>query len=258
MSTRAATAVAMRNEDFRMMDLSGQRSQRENNAGEINNSKILTFRTTDGKTEAVIVNNNIAYRFVKRFSDILLSLVALIVLSPVLLITALAIKMEDHGPCLFRQERSGLNGTVFSMYKFRSMRVGAAEEHKDLVKFNELDGPAFKMKNDPRITKVGHILRKYSIDELPQLVNILKGEMSIVGPRPLPTYEVAQMTPQQKQRHSVKPGLTCYWQVNGINDIPFDEWMELDLKYIKEAGVWTDVKLIFKTFGAVIRGGGAY
>ncbi len=220
-------------------------------------SKIVEFKREDGKTEAVIVNQNPGYRIAKRFFDVILSLIALIVLSPVFLITAIAIKLEDGNPVIFTQERSGLNGTVFKMYKFRSMVKNAPELHKSLLDKNELDGPAFKMKDDPRITKVGKIIRKTSIDELPQLVNILKGEMSIVGPRPLPVYETEKCNEYQNQRLLVKPGLTCYWQVMGRNDIGFDEWIELDLKYINRAGLFTDLGLIIMTFGAVFSGKGA-
>ena len=217
-------------------------------------AKILKFQKENGQMETVQVNQSLAYRFIKRFFDIVLSLIALVVLSPVFLITAIAIRLEDGEPVIFTQDRIGLNGSVFKMYKFRSMRVGADKEHEELKKYNELDGPAFKMRLDPRITKVGRFIRKTSIDELPQLVNILKGEMSIVGPRPLPVYETQECTPYQKQRLKVLPGLTCYWQVSGRNDIPFDEWIEMDLRYIKEASIFTDLKLILLTFGAVIRG----
>lgn len=199
----------------------------------------------------------IGYRMAKRAFDILMSTIALVVLSPIFLITAIAIYIEDKGSVIFVQDRNGLNGEVFCMYKFRSMCMKAPEMHKELLKMNELDGPAFKLRNDPRVTKVGQFIRKTSIDELPQLVNILKGEMSIVGPRPLPTYETEQCTEYQKQRLLVKPGLTCYWQCSGRNDIPFDEWMELDLKYIQEASFWVDLKIIFKTVEAVIKGNGA-
>ena len=228
-----------------------------------NSAKILHYKKGDringinSKTETVEVNQSLAYRFIKRFFDIVLSLIALVVLSPVFLLTAIAIKIEDGAPVIFTQTRSGLNGKVFKMYKFRSMVKNAPELHKELLAKNELDGPAFKMKDDPRITKVGKIIRKTSIDELPQLINIIKGEMSIVGPRPLPVYETENCTPYQKQRLKVKPGLTCYWQVSGRNDIGFDEWIELDLKYIREASVWTDLKLIFMTFWAVFTGKGA-
>lgn len=204
------------------------------------------------------VRKNSGYAVSKRFFDVVLSVLALIVLSPVFLITAAAIYIEDKDPVIFTQERNGLNGKTFRMYKFRTMCVNAPAMHKDLLDKNELNGPAFKMKDDPRITKVGKILRRTSLDELPQLINIIKGDMSIVGPRPLPTYETAQLTNYQRQRLQVKPGLTCYWQCSGRNNIPFEEWMELDMKYIREAGVLTDVKIIIKTFASVIGGGGAY
>lgn len=213
-----------------------------------------------GKTEVeeVHVRKRIAYHCIKRFYDIVMSLVALALLSPVFLIVALAIKLEDRGSVFYVQERMGLKGKVFRMYKFRSMCQDAEKLHKELLSRNELDGPAFKMKEDPRVTRVGRFIRRTSIDELPQLVNIIKGEMSIVGPRPLPTYEAVQCNEYQNQRLLVKPGLTCYWQCCGRNDIPFDEWIEMDLKYIKEAGIRTDWKLIFRTVGAVLRNDGAY
>lgn len=218
---------------------------------------VLELRNKDGSKETALINYNILYRAFKRLTDISLSVIALILLSPVFLITAIAIILEDGKPVVFAQERNGINGSVFKMYKFRSMVKNAPELHASLLEQNELDGPAFKMKDDPRITKVGRFIRKTSIDELPQLINIIKGDMSIVGPRPLPTYETDQCTEYQKQRLKVKPGLTCYWQVMGRNNIEFDEWIELDLKYIKNASVWTDIELIFMTFGAVITGRGA-
>lgn len=190
--------------------------------------------------------------------DIVGSALGLIILSPILLITVIAIVIEDGSPAIFTQERNGLNGKVFRMYKFRSMCKNAPEMHASLLEQNESDGPTFKMKDDPRITKVGKFIRKTSIDELPQLVNILKGDMSIVGPRPLPTYETAQCNEYQNQRLLVKPGLTCYWQCSGRSDIPFDEWMEMDLRYVKEASLWVDIKMIFRTVWTVIRGEGAY
>lgn len=198
------------------------------------------------------------YRFCKRFGDIVLSLIGLIALSPLFLVIAIIIKLEDGGAVFYIQERNGINGKVFRMYKFRSMCMNAEKIHKELLSQNELDGPAFKIKNDPRVTKIGKFIRKTSIDELPQLLNIVKGEMSIVGPRPLPTYETAQCNEYQNQRLVVKPGLTCYWQCCGRNNISFDEWIEMDLRYIREAGILTDAKLILKTFGAVIRSDGAY
>ena len=183
---------------------------------------------------------------------------ALVVLSPILLITALAIKLESPGPAVFVQKRVGTNGKEFNMYKFRSMCIDAEEKLKKLKHKNETEGPTFKMQEDPRITKVGHFIRKYSIDELLQLVNILKGDMSIIGPRPALPREVAEYGEFDKLRLLVKPGLSCYWQVSGRSNIPFDEWMKLDVKYIKEMSLLTDIKIILLTFPAVFKGDGAY
>ncbi len=219
-------------------------------------TKVTMLDTSN--VEIVYQKKSLAYKVVKRLLDIFLSIIALVCLSPVLLITSIAIYLEDKGPVIFIQERNGLNGKVFRMYKFRSMCVNAPIMHKDLLDKNELDGPAFKMRNDPRVTKVGNFIRKTSIDELPQLINILKGEMSIVGPRPLPTYETAKCTEYQNQRLLIKPGLTCYWQCCGRNNIPFDEWMELDLKYLEEASFITDLKIILKTVRSVFSQNGAY
>ncbi|SCI49427.1 sugar transferase [Romboutsia sp. 1001713B170207_170306_H8] len=188
------------------------------------------------------------YLFLKRAMDIVGSLCGLIILSPVFLIVAILIKLEDpKGKVFFSQERNGINGKTFNMYKFRSMVHNAEELLEQLQEKNEQSGPVFKIKDDPRITKVGKFIRKTSIDELPQLLNILKGDMSIVGPRPPIPREVAQYTTYQMQRLLVKPGLTCYWQVGGRNEIGFDEWVELDIKYIEERNLWIDIKLIFKT-----------
>ena len=206
----------------------------------------------------VEVNNSIFYRFCKRTIDIVGSAVGLIVLSPVFLVVSVLIFIEDRGNVIFTQERNGLNDSVFVMYKFRSMVKNAPDLRAEMEKYNELDGPAFKMKNDPRITKIGAFIRRTSIDELPQLVNVLMGNMSLVGPRPLPTYETEQCTPYQRQRTLVKPGLTCYWQISGRNDISFDEWIEMDLRYIREASLWTDIKILFLTVKAVLLGKGAY
>ena len=208
--------------------------------------------------QAVYAAKSRSYLTAKRVFDIVASLLALILLSPVFLITAIAIKIEDGGSVIFTQKRTGQDGKPFMMYKFRSMVPSAGNMHKDMVKYNQLDGPAFKMRNDPRVTRIGHLIRRTSIDELPQLVNILKGDMSIVGPRPLPVYETEQCTDYQNQRQIVKPGLTCSWQVSGRNHITFTEWMEMDLQYIEEMSVKTDLKLIWKTFGAVITMTGAY
>lgn len=188
------------------------------------------------------------YLIAKRITDIVCSLAGLIVLSPILLITAIAIKMDSKGPIFFKQDRVGKDERIFSMYKFRSMVVNAEELKKSLEKENEMSGPMFKMKKDPRITRVGRFIRKTSIDELPQLVNVIKGDMSLVGPRPSLPKEVEQFEPWMKERLTVQPGITCFWQVSGRNNIPFKEWMELDVKYVRERSYLLDLKLIFKTF----------
>ncbi|WP_308462451.1 sugar transferase [Clostridium weizhouense] len=190
----------------------------------------------------------VGYCFLKRTIDIVCSLLGLIVLSPLLLIVAACIKLESKGPIIFKQKRVGINGIIFDMYKFRSMVVNAEELKKKLRDRNEMSGPMFKMKNDPRVTKIGKFIRKTSIDELPQLLNVLKGEMSLVGPRPSLENEVVHFEDWMKKRFYVKPGLTCYWQVSGRNDIGFKEWMALDVKYVEERSTLIDIKLIFKTF----------
>ncbi|OQX88729.1 hypothetical protein B6D60_01400 [candidate division KSB1 bacterium 4484_87] len=195
--------------------------------------------------------------FIKRIMDIVISLIMLILLSPIFLITAIAIKLESKGPVFFKQTRSGLNGRKFTLYKFRSMIVGAEMKKKMLEKMNEMDGPVFKIKRDPRITRVGRIIRKLSIDELPQLFNVLKGDMSIVGPRPPLPVEVEMYELWQRRRLSLKPGLTCIWQVSGRNNINFDRWMEMDLEYIDSWSLWLDIKLLFKTVFVVLFGYGA-
>ena len=188
------------------------------------------------------------YEFFKRLIDILCSMSALIVLAPILLVVSILIKIESKGPIIFSQERVGLNNKKFKMYKFRSMVVNAEAMKEKLEKQNERKGPMFKIKNDPRVTKIGRFMRRTSIDELPQLINILKGEMSIVGPRPSLPKEVIQFEPWMIERLKVKPGLTCYWQVQGRDDIEFEDWMKLDVKYVKDRNFILDIKLIFKTF----------
>lgn len=193
------------------------------------------------------------YVVIKRLMDVVFSTIGLIVLSPIMLIVAVAIKLEDiKGPILFSQERVGYLGKTFKMYKFRSMYVDAEKRLQELQHLNEQTGPVFKIKNDPRITKVGKFIRKTSLDELPQLVNVLRGDMSIVGPRPALPREVKQYNAYQKQRLLVKPGITCIWQVSGRNNIGFDEWVELDLEYIKNQSLGLDIKLILQTIPALL------
>ena len=203
-----------------------------------------------------IANQN-RYEKIKRFFDICLSSAALVVLSPLLLVIAILIYLEDKGPVIYSQTRVGKDGRAFKLYKFRSMCVDADEKLKDLQKLNERDGPVFKIRDDPRVTKVGKFIRKTCIDELPQLVNIIKGDMSIVGPRPPLPNEVEQYNSYQKQRLLVVPGLTCYWQIQKGEETTFDEWVELDLKYIKERSILLDFRLILLTFKVILSGKGA-
>lgn len=190
---------------------------------------------------------NILYEVSKRVLDVIASFLGLVILSPILLIVAILIKLESKGPAIFAQSRIGLSGKEFKMYKFRSMVQNAEELKEKLAKQNEMSGPMFKIKNDPRVTKVGKFIRKTSIDELPQLLNILKGDMTLVGPRPSLPREVEKFESWMLKRLEVKPGLTCYWQVSGRNNIDFYEWMKLDLKYVNDMSFWIDIKLIFKT-----------
>jgi len=193
----------------------------------------------------------------KKCLDYLGALVGIMLAIPVGLLTAIAIKLEDGGPIFFRQTRSGINGKPFKLYKFRTM-VADAEKLKDkLLKKNEMSGPVFKIKSDPRITRVGSLLRKTSLDELPQFINILRGEMSLVGPRPPLPSEVVKYDRWQRRKLSVKPGLTCLWQINGRNQIDFEDWMKLDLEYIDNWSLWLDTKILVKTLPAVLKGDGA-
>ena len=198
------------------------------------------------------------YEFFKRVFDLVLSCLALIVLSPLFLAVAIAIKAQDGGYVFFKQIRLTKGGKEFGMYKFRSMCIDAESKLEALMDQNEMEGPAFKMENDPRITKVGKFIRKTSIDELPQLINIIKGEMSIIGPRPPLVREVKEYTPYQMHRLDVKTGLSCYRECYGRSNIHnFDEWVESDLKYIRERSLWVDIKVILLTIKVVITGEGA-
>jgi exopolysaccharide biosynthesis polyprenyl glycosylphosphotransferase len=176
-----------------------------------------------------------------------------------ILLCAIAIKISSPGPVLFRQKRCGLNGQPFTMYKFRSMVTDAEQRKKELENFNEMSGPVFKISNDPRITPIGRLLRKFSLDELPQLFNVLKGEMSLVGPRPLPVEEVSRFDDfAHRRRLSVKPGLTCLWQVSGRNNIhDFTDWVRLDLEYIDNWSLWLDMKILWRTIPVVLLAKGA-
>ncbi len=195
---------------------------------------------------------------IKRAFDVVLSGVALVLLAPLFALVAAAVKMSSPGPVLFRQRRVGLNGREFWFLKFRSMVLNAEAQRSSLAVHNEADGPVFKIRHDPRLTAVGAALRKTSLDELPQLWHVFAGEMSIVGPRPPIPSEVAQYKRWQRRRLSMKPGLTCFWQVSGRSEIGFEEWMQLDLRYIDSWSLWLDLKLVLRTIPAVLLGRGAH
>jgi exopolysaccharide biosynthesis polyprenyl glycosylphosphotransferase len=215
---------------------------------ELSGMPLLTFSTAP-RDELLL--------FIRRCTDAVLAAVLLVLLSPVFAGIAIAIKLTSRGPVLFRQTRCGLHGRPFTFLKFRSMRVDAEQLKPSLAPFNEMDGPAFKMTNDPRLTSIGGWLRRTSLDELPQLWNILVGDMSFVGPRPSVIEEVRQYEPWQRRRLSMKPGLTCLWQVSGRSELTFDEWMRLDLEYIDNWSLWLDLKIALLTIPAVLLGRGA-
>ena len=211
---------------------------------------MLVFRTTSDASWELLA---------KRLLDIVGALAGLVLLSPVLLILALLIKLSSPGPVVFRQQRGGLHGRPFTMFKFRSMTADAELRKTELVSLNKMDGPVFKVDGDPRVTRLGHWLRTTSLDELPQLYNVLRGEMSLVGPRPLPLDEIARIESRaQRRRLSVPPGLTCLWQISGRNEITsFDEWVRLDLAYIDSWSLWLDIKILLRTVPVVVSGLGA-
>ena len=211
-------------------------------------ASLLTLSSTP-RDEAALV--------LKRVFDVFASAIALVAASPILLLAALAVKLSSAGPAIFRQKRSGMNGRVFTLYKFRTMVRDAETRRAELEAKNEMDGPVFKMKDDPRVTKVGRALRKLSIDELPQLWNVLRGDMSIVGPRPPIPAEVEKYERWQRRRLSMRPGITCIWQVSGRNAVDFKRWMEMDLEYIDHWSLGLDLKIILKTIPAVLSSRGA-
>ncbi len=210
---------------------------------------LLSFSTTP---------TNEALMFVRRILDIALALVILLVFGPLAMLpTALLIKLTSPGPVLFKQKRCGLNGRLFTMYKFRSMLDNAEQLRFELETLNEMDGPVFKSSRDPRITTIGKIIRRRSIDELPQLFNVLRGDMSLVGPRPPLPQEVARYERWQRRRLSMKPGMTCLWQISGRNEVSFEDWMKLDLTYIDNWSLLLDLKILLKTVPVVLLGRGA-
>jgi exopolysaccharide biosynthesis polyprenyl glycosylphosphotransferase len=211
---------------------------------------VLVFRTTPEASWQGLL---------KSLLDFALAVLMLVLLAPLFLVIALLIKRTSPGPVLFRQQRSGLNGRPFTIYKFRTMVSNAEQLKHELAAMNEMTGPVFKVANDPRITPVGRLLRKFSLDEFPQLYNVLRGEMSLVGPRPLPVDEVRRFNDlSHRRRLSVKPGLTCLWQISGRNDVrDFRDWVRLDLEYIDNWSLWLDLKILCRTVPVVLSGAGA-
>ena len=224
---------------------------------ELNNDAILSGAGIDPATQIAgerLRTGRWGYRFVKRTFDIAFSLFVLVGFCWLFALVAIVIKLDDpDGPVIFRQTRVGLDGREFQMYKFRSMVADAEQRLTDLAALNEKTGPVFKMADDPRVTRVGRLIRKLSIDELPQFLNVLKGDLSVVGPRPALPREVAEYNEHDRQRLLIKQGLTCYWQTRRNRDaISFEEWVDLDLLYIRQCSVWADFKLIIQTVGCVL------
>ncbi len=216
--------------------------------------RIERLKEEIGSEPIVGIENRVAFRFAKRAFDIVFSAAVLVCFSWLFALIAILIKIDDpKGPVFFKQTRVGKNGKTFQMLKFRSMCVDAEAKLAELKELNEKTGPVFKIADDPRITRVGKWLRKISLDELPQFVNVFRSDMSVVGPRPALPNEVATYNDYQRQRLLVKPGMTCYWQTRRNRDsITFDEWVDLDLLYIKKCSAWSDLKLIIQTVGVVL------
>lgn len=208
--------------------------------------------------DKVKVNSRPIYHTVKRGFDFIAATCGLILLSPLMLWIAFLIKKEDHGPVFYKQIRVGKDGKTFKMYKFRSMFVNADQMLDKLKSKSDVEGPMFKMKNDPRITKIGHFIREHSLDELPQFINVIKGDMSLVGPRPPLPSEVVEYSEYDRQRLYVVPGCTGLWQATERNEVGFDEMVRLDLKYITTAGIFTDLKIIFLTIKIIFNPNGSY
>lgn len=194
----------------------------------------------------------------KRVLDVVLATLALVAAAPLWVIVAIAIKIDSPGPVIFVQERVGQHGRRFRFYKFRSMHADAERRLAEVRSGNEVDGPVFKMRRDPRLTRIGAFLRRSSLDELPQLINVLEGNMSLVGPRPPLPHEVAEYRPADLVRLAVKPGLTCLWQINGRSRVGFERWMEYDREYVRMMSLWLDLSILARTVGAVLSMRGAY
>lgn len=227
----------------------------------------LTLPTTGSETvlgpqasvgRAVVPAGGAAYLAAKRVLDVVVAAALLVVLGPVMLLVAAAVKLTSRGPVLFSQVRAGLNERPFTMFKFRTMRLGAEDDRELLAHLNEQDGPVFKIPEDPRLTPVGRFLRRSSLDELPQLLNVLRGEMSLVGPRPLWMVEAQRARGAARLRTLVKPGLTCLWQISGRSELGYQTWVEMDLFYIRRRSFLLDLLIMIQTIPAVLSGRGAY
>jgi exopolysaccharide biosynthesis polyprenyl glycosylphosphotransferase len=215
---------------------------------ELEGIPFITFTTTPSNESQLAV---------KRLLDIAVSALLLVLAAPIILLVATAIKLTSPGSVFFKQTRIGLNGRIFTLYKFRTMIEDAHERREEVSHLNEMTGPVFKMKDDPRVTTVGRVLRKFSLDEIPQFWNVFRGDMSLVGPRPPIPEEVANYHRWHRRRLSMKPGLTCLWQINGRNNVDFDRWMQLDLQYIDNWSPLLDLKILLRTIPAVLSGRGA-
>jgi lipopolysaccharide/colanic/teichoic acid biosynthesis glycosyltransferase len=239
-------------------------TQRNSDGGEVTGkSDLLAKKSPSLEVMTLVVPVNplpetFAARLIKRVADVFISLFALAVLSPIILIVAILIYLEDRGPVIYRQSRVGRFGVPFRFYKFRSMRMNADQIREQILHMSDAKGAAFKMKNDPRITKVGRLIRKLSIDELPQLGLVLSGHMSIIGPRPHLSQEVETYLPEQRVRLLVKPGLICLREIRGRSDLTFDQWLASDLEYVENRSLWLDAKIFVLAIPAVLTSKGAY
>lgn len=222
-----------------------------------------SFQASTGTAEAALgkdfeVHEPFLYLLAKRIFDLGVSFAALILLIPIIPVLAVMIKLDTPGPVFFKQDRVGKNGKLFKFYKFRSMRLDADKQKEEIEALNEKDGPIFKVRTDPRITSVGRFLRRSSLDEIPQIFNVVRGDMSIVGPRPPLPSEVENYQPWHRRRLEVTPGITCLWQISGRSQLSFNEWMRLDMEYIKHRSFRADLAIFLKTIPAVIARKGAY
>ncbi len=261
--TESATAAAGRPQPTLLRDGQGAQRYLHDPENSISSAEIIALHAAQASRARLSENspltNGPRWRLaVKRLVDIVGSLSLIVLLSPVMAAAAAAVRLTSRGPVLFSQKRVGRNGTEFEMLKFRSMSLDAEERLADVYSLNEQTGPVFKFKNDPRVTRVGRLLRRSSIDELPQLFHVLAGTMSLVGPRPALPAEVEYYTHYARQRLLAKPGLTCIWQVNGRSTVDFDRWVEMDLDYIEQWSLGMDLRLLSATVPAVLSGDGAY